>query len=68
MNQSNSAMDSSGFNRDKFVLYIMELHQAGLKDLTYIRLGHVNHCPYSLERVESLYRIVDDFFVRTLMR
>jgi len=48
--------------------FVWTLQQSGFKDLTYIRLGLVDHCPYSLVKVESLYRIVDDFFVRTLMQ
>jgi acetyl esterase/lipase len=48
--------------------YVLALQQSGLKDLTYLRLGLVDHCPYSLAKIESLYRIVDDFFIRTLMQ
>jgi len=48
--------------------FVVALQQAGLKDVSYIRLGLVDHCPYSLAKVESLYPIVNDFFVRTLMR
>ena len=47
--------------------FVLTLQKAGLQDLTYIRLGLVNHCPYSLGKVEYLYPIVNDFFVRTLM-
>ena len=48
--------------------FVLALQKAGLKDLTYLRLGLVDHCPYSLRKTESLYPIVDDFFTRTLMR
>jgi len=48
--------------------FVLALQQAGLKDLTYIRLGMVDHCPYSLVKIETLYRVVDDFFIRTLMQ
>jgi len=47
--------------------FVLALQKAGQKDLTYVRLGLVDHCPYSLVRVESLYRIVDEFLIRTLM-
>jgi acetyl esterase/lipase len=47
--------------------FVVALQKAGLKDLTYIRLGLVDHCPYSLRRMEPLYPIVNDFFIRTLM-
>ena len=48
--------------------FVIALQKAGLQNLTYIRLGLVDHCPYSLRKVESLYPIVNDFFIRTLMR
>jgi len=48
--------------------FVVALQKVGLQDLTYIRLGLVDHCPYSLRKVESLYPIVNDFFIRTLMR
>jgi acetyl esterase/lipase len=48
---------------DRFVL---ALHQAGLKDVNYLRLGTVNHCPHSLIRIPWVAPAVDDFFVRTL--
>ena len=47
--------------------FVSTLQKAGVQDVTYIRLGLVDHCPYSLVRVKSLYPIVDDFFTRTLM-
>src|SRR5262249_47635837 len=42
------------------------LRQAGLKDVTYLRLGKVDHCPHSLIRVPWLVPAVNEFFVRTL--
>ena len=48
--------------------FVRALQKAGLKDLTYIRLGMVDHCPYSLVKMECLYPLVNDFFIRTLMR
>ena len=49
---------------DRFVL---ELGKAGAEDVSYHRLAYVDHCPFSLIRVESLQPIVNDFFLRTLM-
>jgi acetyl esterase/lipase len=49
---------------DRFVL---ALGRAGLKDVSYYRLAHVDHCPYSLIRVPTLRPVVDTFFLRTLM-
>ena len=46
--------------------FVMALDQSGVKDVTYIRLARVGHCPYSLKRVPFLPPIVNDFFVRTL--
>jgi len=48
--------------------FVAALQRAGLPDLTYIRLGLVGHCPYSLVKTESIYPIVNDFFRRTLMQ
>ena len=48
--------------------FVLALQKAGLRDLTYLRLGLVAHCPYSLVQIERLYPIVDDFFIRTLMQ
>jgi acetyl esterase/lipase len=42
------------------------LQKAGLSDLTYLRLGKVDHCPHSLIRVPWLVPAVNEFFVRTL--
>ena len=46
--------------------FVAALDQTGLKEVTYIRLGQVGHCPHSLKRVSFLPPIVNDFFVRTL--
>jgi dipeptidyl aminopeptidase/acylaminoacyl peptidase len=48
---------------DRFVL---ALGRAGLKDVSYYRLAHVDHCPYSLVRVLTLRTVVEEFFLRTL--
>ena len=50
---------------DRFVL---ALGRAGLKDVSYHRLAHVDHCPYSLIRVPGLRPVVNEFFVRTLVQ
>ena len=46
--------------------FVVALNQAGLKDISYHRLGPVGHCPYSLKGVPFLPSIVNDFFARTL--
>jgi acetyl esterase/lipase len=46
--------------------FVRALGQAGLKDVTYIRLAHVDHCPHSLIRVPFLRGVVNEFFLRTL--
>lgn len=48
--------------------WVVALQRAGAKDVTYLRLGLANHCPYSLGKTEHLFPLVDDFFLRTLMR
>ena len=48
--------------------FVIALHQAGLKDVSYHRLGTVDHCPYSLVRVSWLVPTVNEFFLRTLRR
>jgi acetyl esterase/lipase len=48
---------------DRFVL---ALNQASLKDVSYYRLGKVDHCPHSLIQVPWLVPAVNAFFVRTL--
>ncbi len=49
---------------DRFVL---ALGRAGRRDVSYLRLAHVDHCPYSLIRVPTVRPVVDQFFLRTLM-
>jgi dipeptidyl aminopeptidase/acylaminoacyl peptidase len=49
---------------DRFVL---ALGRAGVRDVSYYRLAHVDHCPHSLVRVPVLRRVVEEFFLRTLM-
>jgi hypothetical protein len=49
---------------DRFVL---ALGRAGLKGVSYHRLAHVDHCPYSLIRVPTLRPVVNEFFLRTLV-
>jgi acetyl esterase/lipase len=49
---------------DRFVL---ALGRAGLKDVSYHRLAYVDHCPHSLVRLPGLRRVVNEFFLRTLM-
>jgi acetyl esterase/lipase len=46
--------------------FVIALNQAGLKDVSYYRLGTVDHCPYSLVRVDWLVPTVNEFFLRTL--
>jgi acetyl esterase/lipase len=46
--------------------FVTELREAGLKDVTYYRLGKVDHCPHSLIRVPWLGPAVNEFFLRTL--
>ncbi len=46
---------------------VLALGRAGLKDVSYHRLAHVDHCPYSLIRVPTLRPVVNEFFERTLM-
>ena len=48
--------------------FVAELGRAGLKDVNYLRLGTVDHCPHSLIRVPWLVPAVNEFFVRTLRR
>lgn len=48
---------------DRFVTL---LQQAGQQDVTYLRLGRVDHCPYSLKGIACVPPLVNDFFVRTL--
>ena len=46
--------------------FVTELNKAGLKDVNYLRLGTVDHCPHSLVRVDWLVPAVNEFFLRTL--
>jgi dipeptidyl aminopeptidase/acylaminoacyl peptidase len=48
--------------------FVVALRQAGLRDVSYHRLGTANHCPHSLVRVPWLVPAVNEFFVRTLRR
>lgn len=48
--------------------FVLALDRAGLKDVSYHRLGTVNHCPHSLIRVPWLVPAVNEFFTRTLRR
>jgi acetyl esterase/lipase len=50
---------------DRFVL---ALGRAGLKDVSYYRLARVDHCPFSLIRVPTMRPVVDEFFLRTLVK
>ena len=51
-------------NADEFVL---ALGKAGAADVTYYRLAYVDHCPHSLVAIPELQKVVDEFFLRTLM-
>jgi acetyl esterase/lipase len=46
--------------------FVVALHKAGLKDVSYQRLAAVDHCPHSLVRVQWLVPAVNEFFLRTL--
>jgi acetyl esterase/lipase len=46
--------------------FVAALGEAGRKDVTYLRLAHVDHCPHSLQRVGYVTDAVDQFFLRTL--
>ena len=46
--------------------FVMLLQQAGQRDVSYLRLGRVGHCPYSLKSVPSVPPLVNEFFTRTL--
>lgn len=47
--------------------FVSALGRAGLKDVSYYRLARVGHCPHSLVRVPGLRKVVEEFFIRTLM-
>ena len=46
--------------------FVTALDDAGLKDVSYLRLAKVGHCPHSLIRVPWVVPVVDEFFLRTL--
>jgi acetyl esterase/lipase len=46
--------------------FVQSLDAAGLKDVSYHRLAGVDHCPHSLQHVEWLKPVVNEFFLRTL--
>jgi acetyl esterase/lipase len=46
--------------------FVVKLQQAGVTDLSYIRLAKVGHCPFSLVGVPYTRAIIDEFFARTL--
>jgi acetyl esterase/lipase len=48
--------------------FVVALRRAGIKDVSYLRLGTADHCPHSLVRVPWLVPAVNEFFVRTLRR
>jgi acetyl esterase/lipase len=46
--------------------FVAALSEAGRKDVTYLRLAAVDHCPHSLQRVPYVTDAVNQFFIRTL--
>ena len=46
--------------------FVVALNQAGHRDVSYVRLAAVRHCPFSIQRISFLTPIVNDFFTRTL--
>jgi acetyl esterase/lipase len=46
--------------------FVAAIGRAGAKDVSYIRLANVDHCPHSLIRIGYLQQVVEDFFLRTL--
>jgi len=46
--------------------FVAALGEAGRKDVTYLRLAHVDHCPHSIQRIPYLTDAVAQFFLRTL--
>ncbi|MBI3838509.1 MAG: alpha/beta hydrolase [Planctomycetia bacterium] len=46
--------------------FVAHLSRGGGKDVSYIRLANVDHCPHSLVRIPYLQQVVDEFFLRTL--
>jgi acetyl esterase/lipase len=47
--------------------FVLALGKVGAADVTYYRLAYVDHCPHSLVAIPGLQKVVDEFFVRTLM-
>ena|SRR5579872_4932545 len=47
--------------------FVLNLGKAGAQDVTYYRLAYVYHCPHSLVAIPEMQKVVDDFFVRTLL-
>jgi len=48
---------------DRFVL---ALREAAVKDMSYCRLGGVDHCPYTTQRVPWVISATHEFLIRTL--
>jgi acetyl esterase/lipase len=46
--------------------FVIALRSVGLKDVCYLRLAEVDHCPHSLIRVPWVDTAVNEFFLRTL--
>lgn len=46
--------------------FVCDLRQAGMQDVTYLRLGTAGHCPHSLLRVPWVDTAVSAFWDRTL--
>jgi acetyl esterase/lipase len=47
--------------------FVLNLGKAGAQDVTYYRLAYVYHCPHSLVAIPEMQKVVEDFFVRTLL-
>ena len=47
--------------------FVLALGKAGAADVTYYRLAYVDHCPHSLVAIPELQKVLDAFFLRTLM-
>jgi dipeptidyl aminopeptidase/acylaminoacyl peptidase len=47
--------------------FVLALGKAGAADITYYRLAYVDHCPHSLVAIPEMQKVVDAFFLRTLM-
>jgi len=48
--------------------FVAALSKAGHKNVSYLRLANVDHCPHSLIRIPYLQPAVFDFFGRTLLK